>query len=295
MSVAGRLLTISLAAIAFAFLVPAAHAQEPKRNFGASGIFLDTITGSFLPTRPKWVQQPALTDLVKALGGRMPKDFGLSFNCAVERSGRLRDCHATMADPNDVDGGALTRAIAPLLRLDAQDAQLAVAKEYRLTVDAAVQTIDAQGVPVECLRPLCVAEVLPPPPPPPQAQDPLVREQVKAAYECFSAAWDKSTTLRFAADKAVRENEQQPPPEPVRRAVLDYVNSRTELKKCMAMLEATAHRPTITVSDRKAVNSVLDWMNMNYSGQTRFEVAILVGLVDKRTGEAQLEFPGDWP
>lgn len=295
MSVARKLLTICAAVIAPVVLVSPAHAQVPTRNFGASGIFLDTITGAYLPDRPKWVRQPALTDLIKALGGRAPKDFGLSFNCAVERSGILRDCHTTLTDPDAVDGPALTRAIAPLLRLDKQDAQRAVDKEYRLTVDAALQTIDSRGVAVGCLRPLCISESLPPPPAPPQPQDPLVREQVKAAYDCFSAAWDKSGNLRFAADRAVRENEQQPPPEAVRQAVLDYVNSRTELKKCMAMLETTAHRPTITLSDRRAVDSVLDWMNMNYSGQTRFEVAILVGFIDKRMGEAQLEFPGDWP
>lgn len=305
MRVPGIWLNVSLAAI-LSTLAPAVQAQDPapnatgalKRDFAASGIFLDTIQGTFLPDRPKWVRQPTLSQFVNFAGGRMPKDFGLSFNCAVERNGSLRDCHTIFAGPDGIDGPALTRAIAPLLRLDKEDAQRAVEKEYPLTVDAGLQTLNSEGMPVTCMRPLCVAsdqDPLPPPAPPPKPEDPLVRERVKAANDCFSAAWDESTDRRFAADKAVRENEQQPPPEPVRRAVLDYVNSRMELKKCMAILQATAHLPTITPDDRKAVDSVLQWMDMNYSGQTRFEVAILIGLIDKRVGEEQLEFPGDWP
>lgn len=272
------------------------QASAPARDLGASGIFLDTINGTFIADRPSFVRQPSLAEFVEALGGKSPRDFGLTFNCAVERSGRLRDCHTIFADPDGVDGAALTRALAPLLTLAPEDAKLALASEYRLTVNAALQTMNPEGMPVECLRPLCIANDPPPaPPPPPQPKDPLVRERVKAANDCFSASWDKSVDLRFAADKAVRENDRQPPPDEVRRAVLDYVNSRTELKKCMAMLQQTRHLGTITAEDRKAVDSVLEWMEMNYSGQTRFEVAILIGFLDKETGEHQLSFPGEWP
>jgi hypothetical protein len=297
-----RVLTRRVRALVCAFLAVSAQSQAPasdgpkaKRNLGTSGIFLDTISGTFLLERPKWARQPALPEFVQALGGRTPKDFGLSFNCAVERSGSLRDCHTTFADPEGSDGPALTRALAPLLRLNQADTKVAVSKEYRVTVDVALQTINSDGTPIGCRRPFCIAEDLRAPPPPPQAQDPLVRERVKAANDCFSANWDKSANLRFAADKAVRENQQQPVPASVRQAVLDYVNSRTELKKCMAMLQQTAHLATITPADRKAVDAVLEWMDLNYSGQTRFEVAILIGVLDKQTGDAQLSFPGEWP
>ena len=299
-----RVLTRPLAAMACAFLAVPAQAQAPgsqalkaatNRDLGTSGIFLDIIRGAFLPDRPRLTRQPTLSELVHALGGRTPKDFGLSFNCAVERSGGLRDCHTIFADPEDADGPALTRTLAPLLRLDQRDAKLAVGKGYRLTVDAALQTMNSDGTPIGCRRPFCIAEDLRPPPPAPQAQDPLVRERVKASNDCFSRAWDKSRDLRFAADKAVRENQQQPVPDSVRRAVLDYVKSRTELKKCMAMLQTTAHLATITPADRKAVDALLESMQTNYSGQTRFEVAILIGVLDKQTGEEQLSFPGEWP
>jgi hypothetical protein len=268
---------------------------EPERDFGASGIFLDTIGGAFVAERPKWVHQPMLGQFIAALG-RKPDDFGLTFNCAIQRSGRLRDCHTTFAAPDGVDGQALTRAFAPLLRLNPKDARLAIQKEYRITVDAALQTLDSHGSPVHCLPPQCIADDPPPAPPaPPQPQDPVIRERVKLAKECFSTEWDKSGDLRFAAEKALRENGQQPPPEAVRRAALDYVNSRTELKKCMAMLETTEHLPTITPGDKKAVDEVLGWMELNYSGQTKFEIAILAGVLDKKTGEAELSFPGEWP
>lgn len=291
---------IGLAALACT--LPSASSAAPQgnpvasRNFGASGIFLDTIDGNFVSERPSFVRKPDLAQFVAALGGRLPTDFGLSFSCAVQGSGRLTDCHTIFADPGSADGPALTRALAPLLTLEPADARLAVRKEYRLTVDAALQTVNSEAIPLQCLRPFCIpGDIPPPPPPPPQAKDPLVRERVKAANDCFSSNWDKSTNLRFAADKAVRENEQQPPPQKVRQAVLDYVQSRTELKKCMAMLQQTAHVGTTSEEDRKAVNSVLDWMEMNYSGQTRFEVAILIGFIDKETGERQLSFPGQWP
>jgi hypothetical protein len=290
------------AALSFMLFVATASSVEAQsgglpqaqRDLQVEGVYLDTVTGDWTNEQPDYAAKPTLAELAAGLG-HVPEDFGLAFSCWVQPSGALRDCRTTMVAPNDRDGTALMRAIAPHLRLTKEDAQRAIAKEYRLSVHAGLESRNESGMPLSCLPPYCVAENQPPPPPPAQAKDPLIRERVKLANECFSAAWDKSDDLRFAADKAVRENEQQPPPQSVRTAVLNYVNARTELKKCMAMVQDTAHLPSISPEDRKAVDGVLNWMNANYSGQTRFEVAILIGLIDKRTGEEQLSFPGEWP
>jgi hypothetical protein len=114
---------------------------------------------------------------------------------------------------------------------------------------------------------------------------------VRQANDCFWSEFEKSRDLRFAAEKAVRENVQQPPPEAVKAAVLDYVNSRTELKKCMAKLQAAPLLAAASEEDRKAIEAQLELMRMNYLPQARFELAVLIGLIDKQAGAEELAHP----
>ena len=266
-------------------------AAPGHRDLAVGGGYLDTIGGSWIGIQPHFARKPTTDDLKASLGGHLPDDFGLAFSCWVRPAGTLSDCHRTMTVPDSVDGDRLTRTLAPLVKLTKSDAQMASAKEYRLSVHVALTTIAPSGFNAHCYPPFCVANDPPPAPPPqPGAKDPLVAAAIKQANDCFFSKWDHSTELRFAADKAVRENQVQPPSPNVRAAVLDYVNSRTELKRCIADLEKAARDLPVSADDQKAVDSALDFMRSNYDGQTRFELAILIGLLDKDAGEAQLSF-----
>jgi hypothetical protein len=262
-----------------------------QRTLQVGGGYLDTVDGNWLGIEPHFARKPTATQLKAALGGHLPDDFAIAFSCWVQPRGSLRDCRSMMMVPDEVDASALIKALAPLVKLTDADAGMAISKEYRLNVRATLSTIGPQGFPVHCYPPYCIAnDPPPPPPPPPQAQDSVVAAAIKQANDCFYSKWDRSAELRFAADKAVRENSVQPPPPSVRAAVLDYVNSRTELKKCMVDLQKSEQGPPLSDNDKKALDSALESMKSNYNGQTRFELAILIGLLDKETGEAELRF-----
>lgn len=284
-------LTLGLAATATQAQPINAAAAPGHRDLIVGGSYLDTIGGSWIGVETHFARKPTADDLRASLGGKLPEDFGLAFSCWVQASGMLTDCHPAMTVPDGIDGHRLTRAIAPLMRLAKEDAQMAVAKEYRLSVHVALNTIAPSGLNAHCYPPYCVANDPPPPPPPaPKAKDPLVAAAIEHAESCFSSNWDRSTELRFAADKAVRDNDVEPPPADVRAAVLGYVNSRTELKKCMADLEKAEQGVPLSDNDKKGLDSALEFMRLNYDGQTRYELAILISLLDKGAGETELGF-----
>jgi hypothetical protein len=295
-----RLITIIVATLLIAAAAPAAHAQPQasaalstpgQRTLGVGGGYLDTVDGNWLGFEPNFARKPTLNELQAALGGHLPDDFSIAFSCWVQPGGSLRDCRSMMAVPETVDAAALIKALAPLVTVTDADARMAISKEYRLNVRAALSTMGPQGFPIHCYPPYCISNDPPPaPPPPPTAKDPLAAAALKQANDCFYSQWDHSTELRFAADKAVRENQVQPPPPNVRAAVLDYVNSRTRLKKCIADLQKAEQGPPLSDNDKKAVDSALESMRFNYEGQNRYELAILIGLLDKGAGEAELSF-----
>lgn len=137
---------------------------------------------------------------------------------------------------------------------------------------------------------MAAALVPPAPPPPPQADTPAVRATIDQAESCFFTEFDKSADLRFRAEKAVRDHQASAPTPAVRAAVLDYVHSRTALKQCMAPLDDARRNASPGTQDRKAIDAALEWMDLNYSGQIRFELAILIGFIDKRAAQEELSF-----
>jgi len=291
-----RLIGIIIAALLMAVAATPAEAQAQttamprpgERTLQVSGGYLDTVDGNWLGFEPHFARKPAISELEAALGGHLPDDFGIAFSCWVQPGGKLRDCRKMFVVPDTVDYAALIKALAPLVKLSDSDARMAISKEYRLNVHAALSTIGPQGFPAHCYPPYCIAnDPPPPPPPPPTAKDPIVAAAIKQASDCFYSKWDRSGDLRFAAEKALRENNIQPPPESVRGAVLAYVNSRAELKECMADLQKAEQGPQLSDNDKKAVDSALESMRFNYQGQNRFELAMLIGLLDKRAGEAE--------
>lgn len=80
-------------------------------------------------------------------------------------------------------------------------------------------------------------------------------------------------------------------PERVRAAVLDYLNSRLELKKCIAQLTGVSHRLPAFREDRTALDAALQSMRFNYSGQTPYVLTILISLIDKNANQAEQNLP----
>lgn len=292
MTAIGWFVAFGLSALASASVPAEAQAPQPQRQLAVGGAFLDTIQGSWIGDEPEFARKPSAEQLQAALGGTLPRDFGLAFSCWVQSSGALRDCHTTMTAPSDADGAALTRALAPLVRLTPPNARTAVDEEYRLSVRVALSTMSASGLPASCYPPFCVANDPPPPPPPqPGAKDPLIAMAIKQAQDCFSSRWDRAAGLRTAAEQAVSDNQEQPAPESVRAAVLAYVNARIALKSCIAQLEDVSHRVPAFGNDETVMASAIASMRSNYALQTPPEVAVLAGLLDKNAGEAERSFP----
>ncbi len=213
---------VGLLVAALAALMPISEAQPqapaslppasaPRRELQMMGFFVDTIRSGYANEQPKWARQPAANEFLAALGGQVPEDFALSFNCAVNADGGVRDCHSIFATP-EVDSDKMTRILSGMMKLTKDDAELALGKEYRVTVDIALESVDASGLPRECAPLFCIpGDPPPPPPPPPQAKDPLIREVIAEANDCFWSNWEKSGDLRFAAEKAVREESAATP------------------------------------------------------------------------------------
>ncbi|HEX4739190.1 MAG TPA: hypothetical protein VH331_16690 [Allosphingosinicella sp.] len=271
-----------------------ALAQPPaagQQQLMSGARFVDTTVGQWRMTpKPELVRKPDLHDLETSRAGRGGGDFGLSFNCSVEASGKLTDCRPIYAIPAGTDGPALTRALSPFYRLSKESAATAREKAYRVTIDAARTTFGTSGMPRQCLPPFCIIEGALPPPPPPVPEDPTVRAALDQANKCFETAWEESRVKRFAAEKAVRDATDEPGRVAAQAAALDYVHSRQKVMACITDLEKAGATLPLSAHDRDAVGDRLKFMRFNYSGQTRYEISILVGLLDKNAGAAELSF-----
>jgi hypothetical protein len=283
-----------IAAAAPALVLAPAHPSptEGKVQLMSSARFVDTTIGQWTTTpTPELTQKADLPDLAKAHPKSGDSDFGLSFNCAVEASGKLSDCRSVYAAPDGADGPVLTRALSPFFRLSRQSAATAREKAYRVTIDIARSTINQWGTPRLCTPPFCIIEGATPPPPPPTAEDPVVRAAMDRAGACFETAWNVSTEKRFAAEKALRDAAAEPGMAAARAVALDYIRSRQALMACIAGLEDATRKLPLSAHDRDAVAQRVQSMRFNYSGQIRYELAILIGVLDKKAGEMELSYP----
>lgn len=273
----------------------AGMAQTPasgSRSLQASGRFVDTTVGYWdMNYEPTFSKKPTLIDLTRTDPRQAAADFGLSFNCAVKSSGTLFDCRPIYASPDSADKAALVRALAPLIRLSRPSAALAHDKAYRLTIDVALDTVGSYGMPKECRPPFCMIEGATPPPPPPPIQDPVLNAALDRTQACFDTAWQRSTPLRFSAEKALRNRTVQSATDEDRKLALDYVRSRHAIAACIADLRETARVLPLSESDERSVKGAIDGMKMNYDGQTRYELAILVGLLDPAAATVEASIP----
>lgn len=269
----------------------AVMAQAPapaSRSLQASGRFVDTTVGFWeMDDQPEFAKEPTLADLTRVDPGQAAADFGLSFNCAVKTNGTLFDCRPIYASPDSANKAALVRALAPLVRLSRTSAALAHDKAYRLTIDVALDTIGSYGMPKECRPPFCIIEGATPPPPPPPIHDPVLAAALGRARACFDTAWQRSTTLRFSAEKALRDRTGRPATDEDRKLALDYVHSRHALAACVTDLRATARVLPLNASDAESIEGTINGMKMSYEGQTRYELAILIGLLDPVAAQAE--------
>lgn len=288
------ILRSAFVALTFA-IATAALAQTPapgSRSLQASGRFVDTTVGFWeMHDQPEFAKKPTLADLTRVNPRGATADFGLSFNCVVNSSGTLSDCRPIYASPESANKPGLVRALAPLIRLSRVSAALAHDKAYRLTIDVALDTIGSYGMPKECRPPFCMIEGAMPPPPPPPINDPVLAAALNRTRACFEAAWERSTTLRFSAEKALRDRTGQSATDEDRKLALDYVHSRHALAACSADLSATARVLPLNPTDAHSVKSTVDGMKMSYEGQTRYELAILIGLLDPAAAKVEVSIP----
>jgi hypothetical protein len=270
-------------------------AQTPapgSRSLQASGRFVDTTVGFWeMHDEPEFTEKPTFADLTRKDARKAAADFGLSFNCAVKGSGTLSDCRPIYVSPDSADKAALVRALAPLIRVSPASATLAHNKAYRLTIDVALNTFGSYGMPKECRPPFCMIEGATPPPPPPPIHDPVLATALERARACFDAAWQRSTTLRFSAEKALHDRTEKSATDGDRSLALDYVHSRHAIAACIADLSATARVLPLNGADANFVRSTIDGMKMNYEGQTRYELVILIGLLDPEAANVEESIP----
>lgn len=269
----------------------AAIAQPPapdSRLLRASGRFVDTTVGFWeMHSQPEFAKEPTLAELTRAAPREAAVDFSLSFNCAVRTNGSLSDCRPIYLSPESIDKAALVRALTPLYRLSRASAALAHDQAYRLTIDVALDAVDSYGMPKECHPPFCMIEGAKPPPPPPPIHDPVLAAALARTRACFDPAWERSGTLRFAAEKALRDRSGRPATDEDRRLALDYVHSRHAIVACIADLRATARLLPLNATDSKSVQGAIDGMTSSYEGQTRYELAILIGLLDPAAAKVE--------
>lgn len=290
------MMVLRLALVALTFTIAtAAMAQAPapgSRSLQASGRFVDTTVGFWeMHYQPEFAKKPTLADLTQVDPREAAADFGLSFNCAVKSSGTLSDCRPIYVSPDSANKAALVRALAPFIRLSRASAALAHDKAYRLTIDVALDTIGSYGMPKECRPPFCMIEGATPPPPPTPIHDPVLAAALDRTRACFDAAWQRSGTLRFSAEKALRDLQGRAATDEDRTLALDYVHSRHAIAACIADLRATARVLPLNAADSKSVKSTIDGMKMNYEGQTRYELAILIGLLDPDAARIEASIP----
>lgn len=288
------LLRLAFMGLAFA-IATAAIAQPPapdRRLLRASGRFVDTTVGFWdMHDEPEFAKKPTLAELTRAAPREAAVDFSLSFNCAVRTNGTLSDCRPIYLFPDLDNKTTLVRALGPLFRLSRNSAALTHDKAYRLTINIALDTVDSYGMPKECHPPFCMIEGAKAPPPPPSIHDPVLAAALTRTRACFDAAWQRSGTLRSAAEEALRDRSGRPATDEDRKLVLDYVHSRHAIAACIANLRETSRILPLDATDAKAVESAIDGMTMSYAGQTRYELAILIGLLDPTAAKVELSIP----
>lgn len=257
-------------------------AGTPSRTFQASSHFVDGTTGSWTQKEePILTQAPSEADLIQASPAIASADFGVSFNCAVRRSGAVDDCRPIYGTPDTLKA-SLTHALARHVRLSRASAALARRSAYRVTIDVAATTYDQPFVPRQCVPPFCIVEGAVAPPPPPQATDPVVAGAIERARRCFDAAWEPSVEARFKAEKMLREGPDAGASPAYRKLAHDYVDSRHVLASCIMALQE-ARRSLPLSDDNKALVAQLEGMRANYAGQTKYELSVLMGLLDRAT------------
>ena len=255
--------------------------EQPRHVLQTAARFIDTTTGSWsVLETPELTTKPVLADLSKKHPGYAAEDFGLSFNCAIRSNGSLADCRTLYLTTEKIDKTDLVNALWPAIRLSRSSAALSRQKAYRVTIDVAATTYDNGFLPRKCTPPFCMIEGATPPPPPPTATDPVVAGAVVKARACFEANWDPSVKLRFAAEKALRDRAGQPIGAADRKLALDYVKSRHAIAACAMVLQDTSRKLPLSPSDQKVVDNEINDIRSNYSGQTRYALAILIDLLD---------------
>jgi len=255
--------------------------QPPRHDMQTAARFIDTTTGSWsMLETPQLTHRPDVASLAKQRPAYSTNDFGLSFNCAIRRNGSLNDCRTLYLTTDSLDKADLVAALAPSVHLSPASVALARQKAYRVTIDVAATTYDHGFLPRTCTPPFCTIEGATPPPPPPAATDPVVAGAVAKARTCFEATWDPAVKLRFAAEKALRDTAGGPIDAADRKLALDYVKARHAIAACAMDLQDTSRKLPLTPSDRKVVDDEINDIRSNYSGQTRYALAILIRLLD---------------
>jgi hypothetical protein len=265
--------------------------EHPRHVLQTAAHFNETTTGLWSVLKsPEITREPVLDDLVRWDPTYSKEDFGLSFNCAVRRNGSLGDCRPLYSTPETLDKTGLVAVLARAVRLSVASAALARQNAYRVTIDVGAMTYDNGFGPRTCTAPFCMVEGMVPPPPP-VASDPVVAAAVAKAKTCFESTWDPSTKLRFAAEKALQDKAGGQIDAADRQLALDYVKSRHAIAACAMELEDTSRKLPLTPADRKAVDFEVNAIRGNYVGQTRFALAILIGLLDRHEADFERSIP----
>ena len=97
--------------------------------------------------------------------------------------------------------------------------------------------------------------------------------------------------MRFSAEKALRDRTGRSATDEYRKLALDYVHSRHAIAACIAYLRTAARFLPLDAADAKAVKSTIDGMKMSYEGQTGYELAILIGLLDAEAAKVEASIP----
>ena len=270
---------------------PAAAQQGgTHRDIEVAARFIDVTAGrATMDDTPELARRPTLAEVAAHAPAIARHDFGASFNCAIEQDGALGDCRPLYAIPDEVNAAKVAQVVSPLIRVTPGTAKLAHDNAYRVTIDLAVQTRDSAGRPQVCRPPFCFAEGATPPLPPPVPHDPVVRVALSRAEQCFSSRWADTTPMRFAAERAVRADAGKPSPA-TRAAVLAYVRGRQRLMGCITGLERDTRTLPLDAKDRGLVKSQVDAMRSSYFCQTKYEMAILIGLLDGSAADAEEGF-----
>lgn len=274
--------------------VPPASAPAPTgAGVQIRATFVDTTTGRWTFHQPPVLaRQPTVVDLRRRGRAPLPDEFGLSFNCQVGGGGQLQDCRSIYATAKDDDPTEIIRSLARSIQVSRESAAIARAKAYRVTIDAAIYSLDPPDGPRSCRPPFC-SPTPPPPPPAAEATNPVLRLAMAHAGTCFSSRWEVARVQRFAAEKAVREITPETGSDAARIAALAYVRGRQALMECISDLESTGSSVPLDVGDTAMLRERLKRMKASHLSQVKYQTAILAGVLDREVGRAELKL--DYP